>query len=177
MIPAISFAATTTIEAVADFITGITLDNEVDMDFGTVEYTATAGSTATLGTNGTVTYAGGFSGNGTGAAGQVRASGDVGADIEVRCDTSAILTNDDVATINAVNIAVSFTPGTHAAASLCNGVGGAVAATHTLDANPANNVMYFGGILDGNTVANFIPDSYSTANGGGDDIEILVTYQ
>ncbi|MBV1928200.1 MAG: hypothetical protein KUG81_01645, partial [Gammaproteobacteria bacterium] len=58
-------AVTLNIDAVASFLTAITLANPVNMDFGTVEFSGAptiAADQVNLGTDGTVTYGGVFSG-------------------------------------------------------------------------------------------------------------------
>ncbi|MFN3701508.1 MAG: hypothetical protein ACK4VI_08315 [Alphaproteobacteria bacterium] len=177
MIPAISFAATTDIDVTATFLAAINLGNEVNMDFGIIEFTGapTMGDRASLGTNGAIAYNGNFSGAGTGTAGAVEiVTGNVGATVEVFCDTTATLTRTGGGAIDAVGIEVSFgAPAAYGAGSACQGPG--VAATsHDL---AGGDVMRFGGQIDGDTAAAFVGGSYSTANADGNDIEITVNYQ
>ena len=177
--PIIARAATTSIDVTAQFLNAITLANEVNMDFATVEFSAApaGGDTATLGTNGTITYAGNFSGAGTGTAGEVEITGGtVGQTVEIFCDVSATLARTGGGTINADDIRVSFTAGAPGAGSACNGVAGAAATTRVLAGGGAD-VILFGGRLNGATAASFVAGSYSSANAGGNDIQVDVFYQ
>ncbi len=175
-----ALAATTNIEATAQFLGAITLGNEVDMDFDTIEFSAApaGGDTASLGTNGAITYAGNFSGGGTGIAGEVEiTAGTVGQVVEIFCDSSAVLTRTGGGSINAVGIEVDFGAGSaYNSGADCNGVAGAAADTLTLAGGGAD-VILLGGQLDGSTAAAFVAGNYSTANAGGNNIQVDVFYQ
>jgi hypothetical protein len=149
------------------------------MDFGTIEFSAApaAGDTASLGTNGAIAYAGNFSGGATGTAGEVNiATGNVGATVEVFCDNVGTLTRTGGGSINVNNIEVAFTGGALGSGSACNGVSGAAATTRVLAGGGADLIL-LGGRLDGATAAAFVGGSYSTANAGGDSIQVDVFYQ
>ena len=177
------YAATTNINAVANFLTAITLGNEADIDFGTIEYSAVpgAGDTASLGTNGAIAYAGNFSGAGTGTAGSVDVTaGTDTSTIEIFCETSATMTDGAGASIDVVGIEVvpeTGATGAYGSGTACAGLGVA-ATTMALDiGGGTGDTFYFGGQLDGSTAASFVAASYSTANAGGSDIQIDVYYQ
>lgn len=177
--PLMARAATTTIEATANFLNAITLANEVDMDFATVEFAAApaGGDTASLGTDASITYAGNFSGAGTGTAGEVEiTTGTVGQTVEIFCDATATLTNGAGADIDVLGIEATFTPGAYGTGSACNGVAGAAATTRVLAGGGAD-VILFGGELDGATATAFVAGAYSTASAGGDNIQVDVFYQ
>lgn len=175
-------AATTNINAVALFLDAITLNGEVDMDFGTIEFSAApaGGDNADLGTDGSIVYAGNFSGPGTGTAGSVTiATGTDTYIIEVFCDATATMTDGAGASIDVVGIEAAETSlaGTYAAAgSACNGVAGAAATNLTLNGGVVDTFK-FGGRIDGATAAAFVAGSYSTAFAGGNDVQIDVFYQ
>jgi len=175
-----AIAATTTIEATAQFLNAIVLGNEVDMDFDLIEFSAApaGGDTASLGTNGNIAYAGNFTGAGTGIAGEVEVTtGTVGQVVEIFCDSSGVLTDGAGASINVTNIEVDFGAGSaFGGGAACNGVAGAAADTLTLAGGGAD-VVLFGGRLDGATAAAFVAGNYSTANAGGDNIQVDVFYQ
>ena len=108
------YAATTNIDAVATFLTAITLGNEVNMDFGTVEFSAVpsvAADVVSLGTNGAITYGGVFAGGGTGTAGSVDVTAGTDAStVEVFCETTATMTDGAGASIDVVGIEVVPVP-------------------------------------------------------------------
>ena len=178
-LPVTVWAATTTIEATANFQTAITLGNEVNMDFSNVEFSAApaGGDTASLGTDGAIAYAGNFGGAGTGTPGEVEiTAGDVGATVEIFCDVGAIMAEAGGGTIDVVSVGVSMAPAAFGALSACNGTGGAAATTHVLAGGGAD-VILLGGQIDGGTAVGFVAGAYSTATAGGDDIQVDVFYQ
>lgn len=149
------------------------------MDFATIEFSAApgAGDTASLGTNGAIGYAGNFAGVGTGTAGEVEiTTGTVGETVEIFCDAGATLTDGAGASIDVVGVEVAFAAGAFGTGSGCNGVGGAAATTRVLAGGGAD-VILLGGQLDGTTAAAFVAAAYSTANAGGNNIQIDVFYQ
>lgn len=178
MIPAgVSMAATTSIDATASFLAAIALANEVDMDFGNIEFAAApgAGDTATMDTAGNIAYAGNFSGPATGTPGSVDVTGGTDGNVlEIECSSSATLSDGAGASIDLVSIQVQPEGG---AAAACQGAG-TPAATMTLDIGGGTADQFtFGGQLDGSTAASFVGGSYSTANAGGTNITIDVNYQ
>jgi len=180
-LPVAGYAATTNIDAVAEFLTAITLGNEQNMDFATVEFSAApaAGSTASLGTDGNIAYAGVFSGLGTGTAGSVDiTAGTNGQTVEVFCDQTATMTDGSGASIDVAGIEVVAEggEGAYGTGSACNGTGGAAATNLVLNVGTLDTFV-FGGQVDGSTAASFVAGSYSTGNAGGDDIQIDVFYQ
>lgn len=175
---AVALAETTNIDATAEFQTALTLANEVDMDFGVVEFSAApaGGDTASLGTDGTVAYAGNFSGAGTGIAGEVEiTTGTVGATVEIFCEATGTLTRTGGGSINVVGIEVAFTAGAFNSGTDCTGLG--TAATTRVLAGGGADVILLGGQLDGATATAFVGGTYSTANAGGDNIQVDVFYQ
>lgn len=174
-------AATTNINATASFISAITLSG-TNMNFGTITYAAApgGGDTVSLGTNSAAIYAGTFTaGGGTPAAGDVTVTaGTNGQTLEVRCDTSAVMTRTGGGSINVTNIEVRTEAATGAfgTGSACAGIGGAAATTMVLNIGTLDSFK-FGGRIDGSTAVAFVAGSYSTANAGGNDIEVAVVYQ
>ncbi|MCH2547456.1 MAG: hypothetical protein MK052_07595 [Alphaproteobacteria bacterium] len=181
-IPATVYAASTNIDATAEFRGAITLGNEVDMDFGTIEYSAApaAGDTIALGTNGAITSGGNFSGPATGTAGSVDVTaGSDGVVVEIFCDATATMAETGGGTIDVTSIEVA-TEGNEAAAGSANACQGmsTAATTMTLDISGGSaDRIVLGGTIDGSTASSFVAGSYSTATAGGDNIQIDVTYQ
>lgn len=173
-------AATTNINATAQFLSAITLSG-TNILFGQVQYAAapTGADTVRMGTNGAVLYAGTFSaGTGTPVAGDVTiTAGTNGSTIEVRCDTNAIMTNGSGAsiTVNNMRAAAENATGAYAAGN-CAGIAGAAATTLVLTLGTLDSFK-FGGQIDGATAVAFVSGSYSSANAGGDNLAVAVTYQ
>jgi len=173
-------AATTTIEASANFLQGLTLTNVSDVNFGTLDYSAApsvAADIVTLGTNGTRTATGVFSAaGGTVAVGNILIAGTAGNTVYVRCDTTAILATAGGSTIEMDNISAVAEDATAAyGAGNCAGVGGAAATSFVLTATTRDNII-IGGRLDGTNITGAFGGAYSTTNAGGNDIEVTVFY-
>jgi len=180
-LPMGAYAATTNIEATANFLTAITLGGEVNMDFGTIEFAALpgVGDTVTIGTDGTLAFAGTFTGAATGTAGGVDiTAGTDTSTVEVFCDASATMTRVGGGSIDVITIQADAENATSGAGAgnNCNGVGGAAATTLVLNVGTLDT-FNFGGQIDGATAAAFVAGSYSTANAGGDNIQVDVFYQ
>lgn len=180
LMPVAAHAASENVDAAATFSTGVTLGNELNMDFNAINYggAPVAGDLVSLGTNGTIVYAGAFTGAGTGTAGRVDVTaGTNGQVVEVFCDTTATLSNGAGGTIM---VSLEVTPenatGAYGAGMPCNGVSGAAANSFTLNVGTLDTFV-FGGQLDGGTAAGFSAGAYSTANPGGDDVQVNVFYQ
>ena len=177
-------ADTTDLHANADFTSGVTLGNEQDFVFGTVDFSGSpgAGDTVSLGTDGSINYAGGnFGGLGTGTPGRVDVTaGTNGQIVEVFCDTSATLTNSTGASsIDAVNIKVApenATGSYSGSGQPCNGTSGAAANSFTLNLGTLDTFV-FGAQLDGGTATGLAGANYSTSNPGGDSVQVDVFYQ
>lgn len=181
-LPAAVYAASTNIDATANFRGAITLGNEVDMDFGDIDYTGVpgAGDTVGIGTDGNLTQGGNFSAGATGTAGSVDVTaGADGITVEIFCDATATMAESGGGTIDVVNIEVA-TEGNEAAvggANACQGMGSA-ATTMVLDVSGGTaDQVKLGGTIDGSTASGFVAGSYSTASSGGDDIQIDIAYQ
>ena len=154
-----------------------------DMAFGKISFTGaiTGASHVDLGTDGSAAYAGNFSaGNSTLSPGQVTMSNTHdGVTLEVYCDASATLTRAGGGAIDVTGIKVApeGSTGSYAGAgSACNGSGGAAATTMVYAAGTADQ-FFFGGVLDGGTAASLVPGAYSSANGGGASIDVIVLNQ
>lgn len=176
-LPMTVMAASTTIDATATFRQAITLGNEADMAFGTIDYvTPVAGAdTVTMATDGTLTGAGNFSAAASGTAGSVDiVTGTDGLTVEVQCDTTATLT-DGTESIQVTGLEIA-TIDNLAATSACAGIG-TPAMAFVLN-SATNATIKVGGVLDGSTASGgFAGGAFSTANGGGDNIQIDVIYQ
>lgn len=163
----------------SDYVRPFTLTNLADVDFGLVEMAAlpSGSDQANLGTNGSITYAGNFTGTGTGTAGAIRVVGPAnGTNLVVYCDQNAILTRTG-GSIQMTNIQVASETarGAFGTGSVCNGLTGAPAMTFTFQSTTRDEV-YVGGRLNGGTASGTITGSMSTANAGGNPIEVIVVY-
>lgn len=170
------YAASTNIDATANFRAGITLAPVQAMDFGGVDFTGVpaATDTATLNTDGSIAYAGVFDGSGTGTAGEVQITGGSdGETVEVSCDMTATMNNGAGSSIQVTGIGISQTAGA-TTGTACAGVG-TPSLTYALNL-VANDRLYLGGVLDGNTASSLVPGAHSTSP-TGDDIEVQVVYQ
>lgn len=181
--PTLAHATNATIDSQADFISGVDVGNEQNMDFGMIDFGPAPGmgDTVSLGTDGTVGYAGGnFSGLGAGTAGSVDVTvGINGATVEVFCDSTATLSNGSGGSIDAVGLEVvpENATGAYGAGAPCNGVAGAAAASMVLNIGTLDTFV-FGGQLDGLTAVGFgTGGTFSTSNIGGDDVQVNVFYQ
>lgn len=183
-LPAAAGAQSANVPSNANFTAGVTLGNEQDFDFGTINFSGApgAGDTVSLGTDGSQVFGGGnFSGSATGTPGRVDVTaGNNGQVVEVFCDQSATLSNaGGTSSIDVVNIKVApeNATGSYAAAGQpCNGVAGAPAHSFTLDLGVLDTFV-FGGQIDAATVSGTLGGDYSTQNPGGDDIQVNVFYQ
>ncbi len=179
VLPAAVHAASTTIDATADFRAAITLGNEVDMQFGTIETSGVpTGSTATIGTDGSLSFAGNWTGAATGTAGSVDiTAGSAGQTVEVRCDATGTL-SDGTDTVDLINVEIIDVDnaGATGAGNACVGSGGASVMTYVLGSG--TDTLALGGQLDGGTATDAaIAGSYSTANAGGTAVTVDVIYQ
>lgn len=176
-----AYAASTNIDALANFVAAVTLGNEVDMDFSSVAFSAAptiAGDNVQLGTDDSIAYNGVFS-VGIAAvpvAGEVEiTAGSVGATVDVECDATATLGDGGGNTIDVTSIETTMTPGAFGTGTACAGIG-VTAISHVLAGGGAD-VIYFGGQIDGSTVGGvFGAGAYSSAT-GGNDIQVDVNYQ
>lgn len=171
-------AASTTIDATARFLQTITLNNEVAMDFGTIEFSAAPGGadTVTMDTAGGLAYAGVFSGPATGTAGSVDiATGTAGETLDIYCSDTAVLAETGGATIQLNNIRVADFDNAAGGGSACAG-GAVVAMSYVMGAG--TNTLRLGGRLDGGVITGTWTDgTYSTATAGGTAITVDVVYQ
>lgn len=177
-----AYAATTNIDALVNFVAAITLGNEVDMDFSSVAFSGAptiAGDNVQLGTDDSITYNGVFQAGIAPAptAGEVEiTAGNVGATVDIECDATAVMSDGAGNSIGVANIEITDTAGAFGAGNACAGIG-STAMSRVLAGGGAD-VLYLGGEIDGSTVGGtFGAGAYSSANAGGDDIQIDVNYQ
>ena len=172
-------AATTTIDATATFRQAISLTPVADMAFGQIEFASApaGGDTAALNTDGTMAYAGNFTGAATGTPGNVQINtGTDGEMVEVSCDATATMTDGSGASIQVTGIGIETEDNTGGTTGTACAGTGTPSLTFNLDLGNVDNLI-LGGTLDGSTAVSFTGGSYSTANAGGDDIEVQVVYQ
>lgn len=175
-------ATTQNIQATATFMAAITLTGS-NMAFSKVIYSAAptvAGDFVKVGTNGAATYGGVFSagpGAATSAGDVTLTAGTNGQTIEVRCDITATMTNGAGASIDVTDIEVNKEDATaaHGSGANCLGTGGAAATTLVLNLGTLDSFK-LGGMVDGSTAAAWAGGSFSTANAGGNDIQVDVVY-
>ncbi len=173
-------AATQSIHATVVFQSGLIVGNEHEIDFNTIQASGSpgAGDTVSMGSNGVITYNGVFSGNGTGTAGSVDIlAGTNGLVVEVFCDPSALLSNGAGGTIAAtIEASPENSLGAYGTGQPCNGVSGAPSGVLILGVGTLDTFK-FGGQLNGATATSFTPGTYSTANPGGNDVQVNLPYQ
>lgn len=165
----------------AIFESSIAFSATQNMLFGTIDYTTiNAADRANLATNGAMTYAGGFTGPATGTAGFATVTGvEPSVVLEVYCDTTATMTRTGGGSIQVTNLEVDPEDGLGAigTGSACNGVAGAAAFTFTY-ATTTRDTVYIGGRVNGSTASGFgSGGSFSTANAGGDNVELIILNQ
>lgn len=179
-LPMTVMAATTSLDVTTNFLQAITLGNEVNMDFGDIEYTTTtltAADIVTLSPDNSMVAAGAFSSAATGTAGSVDVlTGQNGETLDVFCDATATMTDGASGSIDVTNIVVAAEDNL-AVTSACNGVGGAATAAMSFVLNVGTlDTIAVGGTIDGATAASFAGGAYSTASAGGDNIQIDIVY-
>lgn len=176
--------AATTANFSVSFNSLVGFSGQTDMQFGALGFAlpVTGSDTVSLGTNGTAAYAGNFSNQGgTVTAGSVRMNNvQDGVTVEIYCDTSAILTKSGASSssiqVTGIEAAAENTRGAYGTGSACNGIGGAPATTMVYLAGTRDE-FFLGGRLNGATATSFADGSYSTANAGGNDIQVTVLNQ
>lgn len=177
---AMASAATTNLDATATFLEAITL-TPTDMQFGTIEYSAAPGAPADiveLGTDDSITAGGVFSSSGgTIAAGEVAITGTDGATLDVACEAGGTLAEAGGGTIalDSVEVTTNVGQGAFGTGNACTGIGNVIL-SFVLDIGVEDSLRV-GGRLDGATTVGFVAGAYSTANAGGDDVQIDVVYQ
>jgi len=175
-------AVTLNIDAVATFLSAITLGNAVNMDFGTVAFSGAPtvlADQANLGTDGSISYGGVLSGSPTGTPGSIEVTAGTDTNVvEVFCDATASMerVGGGVMGITSIEVVPIGSEGAFGTGNACNGTGGVAATTLTLGAL-ASDTFVFGGRIDGSTAAAFVAGDYSTAFAGGTNIKINVFYQ
>jgi len=155
----------------------VTLSNEVNMDFGTVEAGGLVGGTLSLGTDGSVTYTGDISGDGVGVAGQARSNPLNGATTaEVSCSTGATLcdASSNSLAVTGIEVATGNSRGAYGTGTSCNGIGNSIG-NITLNGVLNQRSLFYGGVL---TVpaATALDGGYGTniACGSGITIDVVV---
>lgn len=166
------------VDASAVFHKDVSISSTTNMDFGNISYTGTpaSGHTASMGTNGNISYAGSFSGNATGTAGRIGLTGvNNGTTLEIYCSQTAVLSNGagSTITLNGIEAASETGRAAFGGGLTCHGIAGAAAGTFSFTSGTRDEV-YIGGRLDGATVTGSFGGNYSTANGGGTPISVIV---
>lgn len=154
------------------------------MQFGALGFAlpVTGSDSVSLGTNGAASYAGNFSNQGgTVTAGSVQLNNvQDGVTVEIYCDASATLTKSGASAssiqVTGIEAAAENARGAYGTGSACNGIGGSAATTMVYLAGTRDE-FFLGGVLNGATASSFADGAYSTANGGGDDIQVTVLNQ
>lgn len=169
-----AMAADIDVEASIDTQQAISLTNNADMVFGTVEYDAVHSGDIVLATGGTASLSGatGLVLSGTPNAGDVDIVGDGASVVEVSCETGATLTDGGANTLTIDVVTVAINGGGDVT---CNGLGTSVG---TVDLSvTANPTVLMGATIDTTTDGIDVSASYSTANAGGDAVTLRVIYQ
>ena len=159
----------------------LSIPEKTDMDFGEMQVSGTiaSGDWVNLGTNAARSFTGNFNGAGAGTAGRIRVAGPSnGETIDVFCDSTARMTRSGGGgqiDVTGIEVAAETSRGNYGTGSACQGV--AIAATsfsYTLD---TRDELYFGGRINGGTASGQIRGNFSSANAGGNNIEIIVVRQ
>ena len=168
----IALAADQNIGASATFRGAITLNNVVDMAYGTVEYSAQAANNITLDPNGgTITCSNttNYVCPATGTAGSADIQGATGQVVNISCETAGIVSDGtNTIPLNTARVRINGTTTT------CAGLG-TTPVSYTLVAGV--DTLRVGAIL-AVPVAGILADgAYTTAAAGGDPVAVRVIYQ
>ena len=177
-------AVTQTADLSVVFSSLVGFTSRVDMRFGDLGFTLPVGASdfVNMGTNGTASYNGSFVNlGGTVSAGSVLLNNvQNGVTVEIYCDTTAKLTKSGASgssiQVTGIETRAENARGAYGTGSACNGIGGA-AATTMVFASGTSDEFFLGGKLNGATAVSFADGNFSTANAGGDDIQVTVLNQ
>lgn len=157
--------------------TNLNISNEVDADFGDIEYSAFATGNIAMGTNGIITYPAGFTGAGIGVAGQFRSvitGFGTGLPYVISCtDSAAKLSNGagGIIPIRAEYVVSAANRGNFGTGNDCAGL------TNISIGYTGTPRTYYVGVRMNISTPLTTGGVYSTANAGGAPIEFLVVLQ
>ncbi|GEM_PF-2622281 len=173
-IVAVFFACLLALPQIVLGLPSVILSNNVDMDFGLIEYSG-AGN-ASVGTDGNVSYSGGFTGAGLGTSGATLVSLTNSTQATIACSATATMTNSTGDTLMVSDI--EFVVGSASRTSFgsgtpCQGIGTS-SGTFTFSGTVNNRTIYVGGRINAAGPLSGA-GNYSSANAGGSSITIVVT--
>lgn len=150
------------------------------VDFGSVDFAATYNARIRLGTDGNVSISGfGMTSNGGGTAGHIRITLPNTGIVEVKCVTSALLSDATATDLTIENIEIAVTTGVAFGSGIsCQGTGGGDSVTTTIDmdAIPDPNV-FIGGEIVISTPITLPTDHVYNTTGSGTPIMLSVVVQ
>ena len=166
-----AYAVEQDIGASVQFRQALALSNVQDMEYGIIEYTATAAANnIDLGSDGSLTMSDSaeYSAGSTGTAGALTISGTTGQTVEISCETTGAVSDgtNSLALTNTV-----FSMG--GSDTNCAGLGTSPLA-HVLT---GSDNLTMGARLEVSGSGIAAPGVYNTSNAGGDAITVRVVYQ
>ena len=157
-----------------------TIESVSDINFGSYDFSTTYNVQIQLGTDGNASVIGtGVAFNGGETAGQIRITSPDTGIVEIKCTTTAQLTDPTATSLTienieiAVNTGVSFGNG-----NACHGIGGgdSIAATIDMDAIPDPNV-YIGGEISIPSPITLPADHIYNTTGTGTPVTLSIVIQ
>lgn len=167
-----AYAESANIGASVLFRQALSITNVIDMEFGAVEYVASAGSAnITLSPDGSLVSDNvEYTVNPTGVAGSLDISGDTGSTVNISCDATGSV-SDGVNTLDLDTVNISVDGGSTSFA--CTG-SSSVAASPTLT---GSDQLVMGATLVVPSASVLSNDEFNTANAGGSPINVTIVYQ
>ena len=150
------------------------------VDFGSVDFAATYNARIRLGTDGNVQISGfGMTSNGGETAGHVRITLPDTGIVEVKCVTSALLTDPTATSLTIENIEIAVTTGVAFGSGIdCQGIGGGDAVTTTIDMDALPDPdVFIGGEIVISTPITLPTDHVYNTTGSGTPITLSVVVQ
>lgn len=156
------------------------VNNISDLGFGSFDFDTTYNATIQLATNGSLNIIGsGIVSNGGETAGQIRiTSPDTGL-VDIKCSSSAVLSDPTATDLTISSIEISVNSGvSFGSGDACNGVGAgdAVAVTVDMDALPDPNI-FIGGEIVINSAITLPTDHTYSSSGAGTPVTLSVVVQ
>lgn len=162
------------------FVHAQTINSISPVDFGSVDFAATYNARIRLGTDGNVQISGfGMTSNGGETAGHVRITLPDTGIVEVKCVTSALLTDPTATSLTIENIEIAVTTGVAFGSGIsCQGIGGGDAVTTTIDMDALPDPdIFIGGEIVISTPITLPTDHVYNTTGSGTPITLSVVVQ
>lgn len=157
-----------------------TINNIADLAFGSFDFDTSYNATIQLATNGSLNIVGsGIISNGGENAGQIRITLPDSGLVDVKCASSAVLSDPSATDLVIDNIEISVNNGVaYGAGNACNGIGAgdAVAVTVDMDALPDPDI-YIGGRIVINSAITLPTDHTYSSSGSGTPVRFSIVVQ